>query len=170
MYRIAVFQISQETMLAAPGHIDLETSLLWRGDAMFRERLFHMRGVLDRPREDTEVEIVPIMALRRRATPVFSREQFEGVMDELLRRIAEAGRLDGIVAGNHGAMEVEGSDTTADTEIMRRVRALVGPDMPITTGLDMHGHVTPELLRTPALSLPKIGHGCWANRQLRLST
>ncbi len=146
MRRIAVFGVSNETMLASPGHIDLSTSLFWRGNEIFGEELFMMRGILKRLREEPDTEIVPIMVVRCRATPVFSRTQFDGIKAELLERLAAAGPLDGIVAANHGAMEVEDGTTTGDTELMSDVRDLIGPDVPMTVGLDLHGHVTPQYL------------------------
>lgn len=146
MKRIAVLGVSNETMLASPGNIDLSTSLFWRGEEIFSEELFLMRGVLQRLREEPGIEIVPIMVVRCRATPVFSRAQFDGVKREVLDRLAAAGPLDGVVAANHGAMEVEDGKTTADTELMTEVRAVVGPDVPITVGLDLHGHLTPGYL------------------------
>ncbi|WP_172295464.1 M81 family metallopeptidase [Pseudoruegeria sp. HB172150] len=146
MRRIAVMGMSNETMLASPGHIDLSTSLFWRGEEIFGEELFLMRGVLQRLREEPDVEIVPIMLVRCRATPVFSRAQFDEVKGEILERLAAAGPLDGVVAANHGAMEVEDGESTADTELMTDVRRIVGTDVPITVGLDLHGHVTPGYL------------------------
>lgn len=146
MKRIAVFGLSNETMLASPGHIDLSTVLFWRGDEIFSEELFLMRGVLERLRKEPDVEIVPIMVVRCRATPAFSRAQFEQVLGEILERLAAAGPLDGIVGANHGAMEVAGGTVSADTEMMSRIRALVGPDLPVTVGLDLHGHLSPQLL------------------------
>lgn len=105
-----------------------------------------MRGILERLRQEPEVEIVPIMLVRCRAAPAFSQEQFDMISGEIIERIAACGPLDGLVAANHGALEIHGATTSGDTLLMRRVRECVGPDLPIAAALDMHGQLSPSLL------------------------
>ena len=52
-----------------------------------------------------------------------------------------AGQLDGILLGLHGAMVTEQSDD-GEGELLARLRAVVGPDLPIAVTLDLHANVT----------------------------
>jgi microcystin degradation protein MlrC len=144
--RIGVFGLSEEAMIASPGNIDLSTCLFWRGAEMLSGDLWIVRGILERLRQEPDVEIVPIMLVRCRAAPAFSQEQFDAVASEILDLIASSGPLDGLIAANHGALEVHGAPMSGDSVLMRRIRRLVGPDLPIAVALDMHGQLSPTLL------------------------
>lgn len=45
----------------------------------------------------------------------------------------------------HGAMVAEGHDD-AETEFLRRVRAVTGPDLPVVGTLDLHANISPDLV------------------------
>jgi len=72
-------------------------------------------------------------------------EAFETLAAELVRRLASAPRLDGVLLSLHGAMVVE-SYASGDAEIVRRVREVVGRDLPVVVSHDFHGNVTPEIV------------------------
>ena len=57
----------------------------------------------------------------------------------------QAGPLDGIFLELHGAMVAEGFDD-AEGEVLRRIRAVVGPEMPITASLDPHANMTAQMV------------------------
>lgn len=69
-------------------------------------------------------------------------EAFTTLVDELIRQVKAAPRLDGLLLANHGAMVVE-SYPHGDTELIRRVRAALGPDFPIVVVHDFHANETP---------------------------
>jgi microcystin degradation protein MlrC len=48
---------------------------------------------------------------------------------------------------NHGALEIEGLDRDGDTDFIESIRRQVGADVPIGVALDLHGDMTPDLLR-----------------------
>ena len=59
-------------------------------------------------------------------------------------RSTRPGPIDGLLLALHGAtVSVDYPD--ADGEILRRVRALLGPEMPIVTTLDLHANVSPAM-------------------------
>ncbi|MFE5138972.1 M81 family metallopeptidase [Streptomyces fagopyri] len=64
--------------------------------------------------------------------------------DELIERLAALPRLDGLWYDIHGAMTVEGIDD-AEAVLLERVRATVGPDVIVSTSMDLHGNVSREL-------------------------
>lgn len=78
------------------------------------------------------------------------------VQDQAFERIAalncamlsmalDAGPLDGVYLDLHGAAVAE-SFPDAEGELLRRVRAIVGPDMPLTISLDPHANLTPAMV------------------------
>ena len=50
--------------------------------------------------------------------------------------------VDGVYLDLHGAMVTEQYDD-GEGELLRRVRAVIGPDMPLIVSLDLHANVTP---------------------------
>lgn len=66
--------------------------------------------------------------------------QFIQLLDELCRQLASAPRVDGVMLALHGAFGTATIDG-ADAEIVRRVRSVVGPDVPVVASLDLHAAV-----------------------------
>jgi microcystin degradation protein MlrC len=88
-------------------------------------------------------DIVPVaMAWGTPSGPV-TDEFFEHMTDALITgiRLAEP---DGVLIALHGAM-VTPKYPDADAEVLRRLRAAVGPKLPIACTLDLHGNVTPQM-------------------------
>ena len=82
------------------------------------------------------------------ATPgaVVSREAFDHIAGIICDAAAEhRGTLDGILLSLHGSM-VPSFCEDGEGELMRRLRAIVGPDMPIAITLDLHAMVTPAMV------------------------
>ncbi len=59
--------------------------------------------------------------------------------------VALRGRIDAVYLDLHGAMVTEHFED-GEGELLRRVRALVGPDMPIVASLDLHCNMTDQML------------------------
>lgn len=68
-------------------------------------------------------------------------ERIAALMVGALSDALDAGPLDGIYLELHGAMVAVGFDD-AEGELLRRIRAVVGPEMPITVSLDPHANMT----------------------------
>jgi len=98
--------------------------------------------------EEERAEIVPLTwCLASPAGPV-TAEAFERIAALLVAALSdalEAGPLDGVYLELHGAMVAVGHDD-AEGEILRRVRAVVGPEVPITASLDPHANMTAEMV------------------------
>ncbi|WP_330285774.1 M81 family metallopeptidase [Streptomyces sp. NBC_00576] len=69
---------------------------------------------------------------------------FADLSDELIDRLRELGPVDGLWYDIHGAMTVEGVDD-AETVLLARIRETVGPDVIVSTSMDLHGNVSREL-------------------------
>ncbi|MGP3989275.1 M81 family metallopeptidase [Streptomyces sp. 3N207] len=63
---------------------------------------------------------------------------------ELIERLAALPELDGLWYDIHGAMTVEGVDD-AEAVLLERIRATIGPDVIVSTSMDLHGNVSREL-------------------------
>ncbi|WP_338662547.1 M81 family metallopeptidase [Pararoseomonas sp. SCSIO 73927] len=105
--------------------------------------------------ERSGIEIVPLAwAFANPAGPV-QAEAFERVCAFILSELSDAlarGPLDGIYLDLHGAMVAE-EFPDAEGELLRRVRALAGPEIPIACSLDPHCNLTAEMVgRADALA------------------
>ncbi|MEV6103879.1 M81 family metallopeptidase [Streptomyces sp. NPDC051940] len=70
---------------------------------------------------------------------------FAELSEELLERLAALPALDGLWFDIHGAMTVEGLDD-AEALLLARIRDVVGPDVIVSTSMDLHGNVSRELV------------------------
>lgn len=76
-----------------------------------------------------------------------SREAFDHVAGLICDAAAEEkGKLDGILLGLHGAMIPDFCED-GEGELLSRLRAIVGPDLPIAVTLDLHAIATPLMMR-----------------------
>jgi microcystin degradation protein MlrC/thioesterase domain-containing protein len=73
------------------------------------------------------------------------REVYETLRDEILSDLAKAGPVDGVFLILHGAMVADGYDD-CEGDLISRVRALVGPGVPIGVELDLHCHFTHRMM------------------------
>jgi microcystin degradation protein MlrC len=90
--------------------------------------------------------IVP--ALHANATPKgpLTRETFETILGRMQSKLKALGKIDGLLLALHGAMVVEGLPH-GDEEIVRRLRAQLGPQFPIIVTHDFHANVSPEIVK-----------------------
>jgi len=77
---------------------------------------------------------------------IVTDEAFNTLMDELIRQLKAAPKLEGLLLDNHGAMVVE-SYPHGDAETVRRLREAMGPDFPIVVTHDFHANVSPEIVK-----------------------
>lgn len=87
------------------------------------------------------------------ATPsgTIERAAFAAMLERLRDGIRRAGPVDAVCLALHGAGVAEGEDDI-ETVILREVRDLVGPGVPVAATLDLHGNLMPEML-APATAL-----------------
>jgi microcystin degradation protein MlrC len=104
-----------------------------------------MSGALSVARE-CSWDVVPIVWAGAIPSAHVTRDAFEQIADEIVVGIAAAGRLDGVFLDLHGAMVAEHLDD-GEGEIARRVRAAVGPDVPIAAALDLHGNISQSFVQ-----------------------
>lgn len=92
-------------------------------------------------------ELHPIVWAAAAPSSYVSTEAFEYIAGKIVNGIAALkGRIDAVYLDLHGAMVTEAHED-GEGELLRRVRAVVGPDMPIGVSLDLHANVTPEMVQ-----------------------
>ncbi|HLH71731.1 MAG TPA: M81 family metallopeptidase, partial [Chloroflexota bacterium] len=148
--RLAALGFSHETNTFAPTPTDLaefEASGIARGDEIVRRhRGAHstMAGFLEAS-EKLGFEIVPLIFAQTEPSGMITKRAFDQIVGEMLDLLRRHGPWDGVLLANHGAaVSEEYSDV--DGEIAARVRALVGPKVPIGISLDLHGNLTQRMV------------------------
>jgi microcystin degradation protein MlrC len=150
MARIAVggFQHETNTFSAVPASFaDFEAADAWpgltRGGAML-EALAGINlpatGFVQEARSQHH-ELIPLTWCSAQPSGRVTRDAFERISTLLLEDLRQAGGVDGVYLDLHGAMVAEHIDD-ADGELLRRVRALVGADVPIVASLDYHANAS----------------------------
>jgi microcystin degradation protein MlrC len=88
--------------------------------------------------------LVPLLWCSAQPSGPVTRDAFETVAERMLTLLRAALPCDALYLDLHGAMVAEHVDD-ADGELLERVRALVGPDLPVVVSLDFHANVSPRM-------------------------
>ena len=88
------------------------------------------------------LHLVPLIYASATPKGPVQPEAFEELCRMLLDGLARVKPLDGVLLALHGAMFTE-AFPHADEEITRRVRAAIGPQMPLVVTHDFHANVPP---------------------------
>jgi microcystin degradation protein MlrC len=150
--RIAVAQFSHETCSFCPRPTGIEEWEFYgppeRGDAVV-ERGGYIEGFKKVATELDGVELVGMMSPGRAVGGSFgswiTKEAFDKYTNGIVEDIKQFGPFDGVYLALHGAMAVT-DVPKPEAEIARRVRAVVGPDVPIVGTFDLHGNEDHEFL------------------------
>lgn len=149
--RIAIGELKQETNSFVPFATTVQTfadQYLHRGEALLTEfgsARLEIPGFLDVLRQAGATPL-PLLATCAMASGTVTRAAFETLVGDMLARLQAALPVDGVLLALHGAMVVE-DEEDPEAEITRRVRAIVGPDVPIAVSLDLHGHITAAMIQ-----------------------
>lgn len=121
--------------------VEGEAAIAERGDANTP-----LAGFLDVARREGWRVVHAISTGATPAGPV-TREAYEAIAARIVDAVkAERDGLDGILLGLHGAMVAEHLED-GEGELLARIRAVVGPDLPIGITLDPHANVTEAMVR-----------------------
>jgi microcystin degradation protein MlrC len=92
------------------------------------------------------IEAVPLLWCAASPSGKVTRDAFETIAGELLQRMSEARAVEAIYLDLHGAMVCE-HVRDGEGELLRRVRDLVGPDLPVVVSLDFHANISAGMYR-----------------------
>ncbi len=74
-----------------------------------------------------------------------TEDAYERIVGMMLKDLRAVGPIDALYLDLHGAMVTEHFDD-GEGELLRRVRAIVGSEVPLVASLDFHANVTPEMI------------------------
>lgn len=90
-------------------------------------------------------ELVPTIFGAASPSAHVTEDAYERIAKVMVDGIKKAGSLDAVYLDLHGAMVTEHLDD-GEGEILRRVRRVIGNDLPLVVSLDLHANVTPEMV------------------------
>jgi microcystin degradation protein MlrC len=91
-------------------------------------------------------ELIPILWCAAEPASYVTDDAFERIAGEMVDGIRDAAALDGIYLELHGAMVTQ-SFEDGEGELLRRIRDVTGPHLPLVVSFDLHANVTPEIFR-----------------------
>lgn len=148
--RIGIAGLEHETVTFWPGVTPLED---FERDALHGVEVIEKRrgtnttigGFID-VCEKEGVELFPVCEASGGATATVSNRVYDVYVGEMKREFGKtASKLDGILLFLHGAMVTERLQDT-ETYIVRDLRQVVGRDLPVMVGMDLHGNLDPAIL------------------------
>ncbi|MCP5152961.1 MAG: M81 family metallopeptidase [Ectothiorhodospiraceae bacterium] len=154
MARIAIGGFQHETNTFSPHRADLEAfrtvsafPRLPSGDDLLTEmrELNISIGGFIKASEARGHTLVPTLWAMAVPSAHVTDEAFEHVVGRIVDGIRGAGALDAVYLCLHGAMVTE-SYQDGEGEILRRVREVVGPDVPLVASLDLHSNTTAQMV------------------------
>lgn len=93
-----------------------------------------------------DFRLEPIVWAAAQPSSYVTREAFEHVAGLITDGVARLrGKIDAVYLDLHGAMVTEHFED-GEGELLRRVRAIIGPDMPLVASLDLHANVTEQMV------------------------
>jgi microcystin degradation protein MlrC len=92
------------------------------------------------------LELYPLLVASATPKGPVTDDAFKRLLNELLRQLKAAPKLDGLLLANHGAMVVE-SYPHGDAEMVKRLREALGPSFPIVVTHDFHANVSEEIVK-----------------------
>ena len=152
-YRIAVLQYMQETCTFCPGGDAEIADRTGRGPFIKGEDLIKrggfVGGFVHRAKQYNDVEVVglnsPYGVYGGSSRSWESKESFEHFMKIIIDDLKSKMPVQAVYLSLHGAMAVR-DVPRPEAEIAKRVRELVGPDVPIAGSFDLHGNEDKEFL------------------------
>lgn len=91
--------------------------------------------------EKQDAVIIPIIATFAVSGGPVEKETFDYLTHRLTEKLSQIEELDGILIALHGALVSEDFQD-GDSEILRRVRSVVGDKIPICVTMDLHANIT----------------------------
>ncbi len=149
--RIALAGIMHESnsFLVTPTTLkSYEETALRRGDDIiseWKDAHHEVGGFLEGARKHG-MEIVPLLVANAMPAGPLTKDTYDTLVGEIVDLIkkAKAQGIDGVYLSLHGAMVADGYPD-GDGETISRVRAAVGPEMPVIVTLDIHGNVSQKM-------------------------
>ena len=95
--------------------------------------------------QDRCIDLIPLLWCSAEPGGYVSDDAFDRIASMICDSILASGQIDGIYLDLHGAM-VTASHFDGEGELLRRIRAVIGDNIPIAVSLDLHANVTHEMV------------------------
>ena len=159
---IAVGGFQHETNTFAPHKAHFEEFVkadgwpgLTQGEALYAVmagRNLPLSGFIDAARHSGH-RLHPMLWCSAEPSSYVTNDAFERVADLFCQYLKSFDALDAVYLDLHGAMVVEDFED-GEGELLRRVREVTGPDMPVIISLDLHANVTEAMVEhTTAIAI-----------------
>ncbi len=152
--RIAIAGFQHETNTFAPHKADYPAFVkadgwpgLTCGDdllAQFTGLNIPISGFIEAARADNHL-LIPLLWCAAEPSGLVTDDAFERISSRICESLQATEDLDAVYLDLHGAMVVE-SFEDGEGELLRRVRAVIGPDMPLVISLDLHANITDAMI------------------------
>ena len=149
MPRILMLDCKQEVSTFNPMPSEYEGFHITRGNDFYGHRGLNTEvgGALSVFDGRDDVEPVPTIAARSGSAGLLSAASWKRLSGEILDSVRPvAGQVEAVYASMHGAMGAEG-ELDPEGYLLKEIRAMVGPDLPIVVSLDLHGILTDRMLK-----------------------
>lgn len=146
--RIALLGICHETNTFSPVPTDVakfERDGVLRGSAILDLHATARSSLAGFLAAGRDHEVVPLIWAWSNPSGRVTSEAFDAYSDEASQLLREHGPWDAVFLAQHGAGVADGHPDL-EAEFLRRVRAVVGPDLPIGVSFDLHANVSPEVV------------------------
>lgn len=149
--RVLVGGIRHELNSFVPGTVGMdvyERMGIQEGRAIIDQPTSSMIGAVDVARS-RGIELVPTLSSHGGAGGRVDDAAYADLAGRLLERAAaevEKAPVDGVYLHLHGAMATTTMDDP-EADLIEKVRAIVGPDVPIAVSLDLHAHFTDRMAK-----------------------
>ncbi|HKY94654.1 MAG TPA: M81 family metallopeptidase, partial [Kiloniellales bacterium] len=120
---------------------------LTRGEQLFEKTAginLPITGFIDAAREAGH-ELEPLVWANATPSNVVTEEAYETIVAMLIEALSALRGLDAVYLDLHGAMVTEHLED-GEGELLRRVRTVVGRELPVVCSLDLHANVTPQMV------------------------
>jgi len=94
--------------------------------------------------ERLKMELVPLIWTFAQPSATVRHAVYEDLKERLLERLREALPVQGVLLDLHGAMVTDRFEDV-EGDLLRRVRQMVGPRVPVMATLDFHANITPRM-------------------------
>ncbi len=156
--RIGIVGFMHESCTFVDGptvHEDFVRDVIVAGSAMgdfFRTGHHEITGFM-RGLDEAGIEALPLYFARANPWGPITDACWRPLIQDLLRAVAQAGQLDGLLVAPHGAAVGE-TEPDLDGYWLMELRKQVGPDLPVINTLDLHANLTPRMIAASNATIP----------------
>lgn len=112
---------------------------------LFKDMNLPLAGFIETAQAASQWHLHPIVWASAEPCGLVEDDAFDIMTNKICQGIKAIEGLDGIYLDLHGAMVTE-SFRDGEGELLRRIRQLVGPDLPLVISLDLHANISPAMV------------------------